>query len=643
MLIIRRRRSLLLSLLGFLLASVLTALIYWSGLHGGFFFDDSTSILIPQGIRMDSLSLAAFRDALSSAQAGPLGRPLTQLSFALNYYFAGLEPFAFKLTNLAIHLVNALLIFVLAHQLLVSSRPKAELRSCTIAAWALAIAWMLHPIQLLAVLHVVQRATSLSAFFLLAALLLHISARKPGSSTRTGRLLVAWGIIWPLSFLCKETGLLFPLFALAWELIPRRAAVGGLDRFAKSFAALIALTLFACSIYALSSSGQWLWAGYEFRSFSLSERLLTEGRVIWFYLGLIFFPRQGALGLQHDDLIISSGFFTPWTTLPALAGIAGLIWLCWRTRTRNPLVSFGIAWFLVGHLLESTALPLEIAHEHRNYLPLFGILLVLASGLVRALNTHGPIKTLGITLATVTLVFLPFITALRSHQFGEEIRRSDLEVQFHPDSARAQYEAGRNLVELTDASNPGTPSYSFARKYFERSVKLDESFKLGYIGLIHLNCTAGIPVKHTWVDELEHRLRSMPFAPGDRSMMYGLKEMSITGTICLSRPEMGRLFTAALANPCVSPGIQGLLLSWLADYYWLREHDLAAAQGALRQSLELNPGNPSNRLKWAQLVLLSGKPEKARQLLLELQNAQLSAEERKTRTELLTGFNITGR
>lgn len=618
-------------------------LIYWSGLHGGFFFDDGVSILYAQGIRMDSLSLTTLRDALSSVQTGPLGRPLVQLSFAFNYYFGELNPFYFKLTNLAIHLANSLLIFLLARSLLAINTKKEDLRNYTLTAGFLAMVWLLHPIQFLAILHVAQRATSLSAFFLLAAFLLHIGARKPGNPTNKGKLLVAWAVFWPLSFLCKESGLLLPLFALAWELIPRRSAIGSLDRFSRIFTTLITLTLLACTIYALSPSGHWLWAGYEFRSFTLVERLLTEGRVLWFYLGLIFFPRLSAFGLQHDDLIISTTLATPLTTLPALAGIAGLIWLCWRLRSRLPLVAFGTAWFLMGHLLESTALPLEIAHEHRNYLPLFGILLIMANGLVIALNSHGPIKTLGITLAVVMLTFYPFITTFRSQQFGDDIRRTDLEAEFHPNSARAQYEAGRNLVEFTDVSNPAAPSYSFARKYYERSGKLDPSFKHGWVGLIHLNCTAHIPAEPEWTSELARRLRDTPFAPGDRSLMYNLKEMAIAGTLCLSRTDVDALFDAALANTKVDPSVQSMLHSWHADYLWLNEHDLAAAQAALSKSLKINPGNPSNRLKWAQLVLLSGEPEKARQLLLELQDTQLSAEERKTRTELLAGFNITGR
>lgn len=637
-------RSLIPSTAGFLISAftfTVAVIVYWSGLHGGFFFDDGTSILHAKAIHVDQWSLPTLRDVFLSAQAGPLGRPITQLSFALNYYFSELNPFYFKLTSLAIHLANSLLVYYLARNLLAAHTSNAKPCNKTVVAAFLTIAWLLHPIQLLAILHVAQRATSLSALFLLAALLMHISARSPGLSTNNCKLIVAWGVFWPLSMLSKEIGVLFPLFALAWELIPRKSTVGRLDHFAKAFTFLVALSWLAASIYAISPMGRWLWAGYEFRSFTLVERLLTEGRVLWTYLGLMFFPRLSAFGLQHDDLIVSTGLLTPWTTLPALVGIAGLMWLCWRLRSRAPLVAFGIAWFLIGHLLESTALPLEIAHEHRNYLPLFGILFIVANGLAKALNSHGPIKTLGASLAVVMLTFYLLITALRSHQFGDDIRRTDLEAQFHPKSARAQYEAGIKLVEFTDVSDPTMPSYSFARKYYERSGELDPSFKHGWVGLIHLNCTAGIHARPEWTSELERRLRGTPFAPGDQSLMHNLKEMAIAGTLCLSRKEVDGLFLAALGNPMVDPNVQSLLLSWYADYLWLREHDLVAAQAALSKSLNINQSNPSNRLKWAQLALLSGNPEQARELLIDLKESQLSAQERITRTELLTGLNIT--
>ena len=113
-------------------------------------------------------------------------------------------------------------------------------------------------------------------------------------------------------------------------------------------------------IYALLPAGKWLWAGYELRSFTLLERLLTEARVLWFYLGLIVLPRFEAFGLYHDDISLSTGLLMPWTTLPALLGLAGLVGIAWHVRNRAPLLAFGIAWFLIGHSLESTVLPLEI-------------------------------------------------------------------------------------------------------------------------------------------------------------------------------------------------------------------------------------------------------------------------------------------
>jgi hypothetical protein len=126
-------------------------------------------------------------------------------------------------------------------------------------------------------------------------------------------------------------------------------------------------------VYVLLGHAQWLWAGYDLRPFSLVERLMSEGRILWFYLGLMVAPRMAAFGLYHDDIAVSTGLFSPWTTLPALLGLAGLAWLAWRVRKSAPLAAFGIAWFLIGHSLESTVLPLELAHEHRNYLPLLGV------------------------------------------------------------------------------------------------------------------------------------------------------------------------------------------------------------------------------------------------------------------------------
>ncbi|MBI5006921.1 MAG: pilus assembly protein PilF [Nitrosomonadales bacterium] len=617
------------------LAGAFLVAIYWPGLHGGFFFDDGPSILQAEEVRLESLSVESLRQVFQSGHAGPSGRPVAQLSFALNHYSSGFDPFVFKATNLAIHLANGVLLLYLLIHLLATAMPSARQRNVLVVAGAAAALWLLHPIQLLPVLHVVQRMTSLSAFFLLAALLLHILGRERGGRAGAMRLVLAWGLFWPLSYFSKETGVLFPLFALAWELIVRRSSSGELDRFARGLATLAGLSLLAAAVYMLAPAGQWLWAGYDIRPFSLGERLLTEGRVLWFYFGLILLPRLEALGLYHDDIAISTGLFAPWATLPALAGLAALVWCAWWLRRRASLVSFGIAWFLIGHALESTVLPLEIAHEHRNYLPLLGIVLVAACALLHALESTGVRKTIGVALAITALAYFPFVTALRAHQFGDDVRRTQIEAQHHRGSSRAQYEAGIVLAGLPEAALPNSPIHAFARRHYELAGELDRDSKFAWLGLIHLSCKAGMPVERAWVSELSRRLRESPFAPADRNLLYSLKEMSIEGGICLARPDMERLFSAAFVNPTVSPFVQAMLYSWYADYLMLREHDLPAASAALASSLRLVPANPSNRLKWAQLVLLEGRRDEAAQLLKALQDAPLSSSEKRTAMKLL--------
>lgn len=616
---------------------LLCAAAYWPGLYGDFFFDDEPNILQVEALRLDSLSMASLREALGSGLAGPSGRPVAQLSFALNHYFSGgFDPFAFKATNLAIHALAGLLVFFLGLRLFDTGAPQAPRGSRQASAALLAAAWLLHPLLLTTVLYAVQRMNGLSALFLFAALLLHARGREAGGAAGAAQVALAWGLAWPLSFLSKETGALFPLFALAWELILRRKRAGRLDRYARLLAVLTGLTFAAGAIYAALPAGKWLWAGYAFRPFSLAERLLTEGRVLWLYLGLILLPRLEAFGLHHDDVVLSTGLFEPWTTLPAWAALAGLVWLAWRLRAKAPLASFSIAWFFVGHLLESTVLPLELVHEHRNYVPLFGVLLALVSALPQALAAPGPRKTLGITVAAVALVYCGFVTALRAHQFGDETRRSQIEVQHHPDSARAHYEAGRAVAMLDQSADAEGPTYFFARTHFERAGELDTGFKLGWLGLMHLTCRAGKPVDPAWTEALAGRLRETPFGPGDQSLMFSLKEMAIAGTLCLERMDIESLFAAARANPTVTPPVRAKLHSWLADYLALGVRDLTAARAELDRSLAIAPYNPSNRLKRAQLAFLLGEHAEASRRLDELREARLSAAERATWSQLRT-------
>lgn len=615
---------------------MLVAAIYWSGLGGSFFFDDSPNILSKSGVALQNLSWAALADLWQAGGAGPLGRPVAQISFALNHYFSGFDPFFFKLTNLVIHLVNGLLILALASLLL----PVDERRRSVSAVLPLLVMmlWLVHPIQLLAVLHVTQRMTSLSALFMLAALLCHIHGRRSSGGAGFGWLLCGWLLLWPLAIYSKESGLLLPLFAAAWEIFIRPKQAGGVDRLGRNFLGLVAAAILIAMVYGFTAEGQWLWRGYAFRAFSMGERLLTECRVVFLYLGQVFFPRFEAFGLFHDDLVISRSLLTPWTTLPAVLGILLASWLPWYWHRRCPLAAFGIAWFLVGHLLESTALPLELMHEHRNYLPLFGVVLAVVSGLSMLLERIPTQRTLILVLSGACIAYLGFVTALRSHQFGDELRRTQLEAQHHRNSARAQNDAGRLLLEYAAVDGRHSPTYGLARAHFELANSIDPNMKFSLLGLLLLNCQVGLPVDSAWVEELAKRLQYTPMAPGDRNVLYSLRGLQIERRLCLERGEVERLFSAAASNVSSDPGGRAMFYSWLADYLWLGERDLGAASAALDHAIMMSPGNPSYLLKRAQLHLLAGERHLSRKLLEGIAASSLPADERETREELLSGL-----
>lgn len=618
------------SLLSIFFPALLVALVFGPALGGGFLFDDFGNLLENEYLRIKELSFDSLRSAALSGAAGPLGRPVAYLSFALNYYVnSSFDPHSFKAVNLALHGLTAIIVALFSKRLLDEVHPSLAERQRIAIAIVLSALWALHPIQLLPIAHVVQRMTILSALFLFCALWLHTVSRNMAGNRGILGLGMAWCALWPLSFLSKENGLLFPLFVLAWEVIVRPRQAGRLDGFAKALSGLCLLVATIGLIWLLSQTGNGLLAGYEYRDFTLYQRLLTEGRVLWFYISLIALPHLESFGLYHDAFPVSKDILDPLATLFAWPAIVFVLGVAWHFRKKSPLASFGVFLFFIGHALESSILPLELVHEHRNYLPLFGLLLAAAEVvLVLARRGAGLGKTVALALCASLSVYYVFTTVLRAHQYGEDLRRTQLEVEHHPDSARAQYEAGRYMAGLPTATRAGSMMYVMARLHYEKSFKLNSQIKIPLVGMLYLECRAGAPVPKWAVGELAKRLRETPFTPGDSSVMFSIRNLLMEVNHCLGREDVDLIFEAALGNSRLKDHPRMLIHAWYADslVYSAREYQGALVQ--LGKASQLHPMHPSVQLRIIQLEILSGHQSKAREMMAILVPSGLSPPER---------------
>lgn len=612
---------------------VLTVLLaYWPGLHGQFIFDDYPNIVLDNSLFINTLAPSELWSIFNGGVAGPFGRGLARLSFALNYYWAGLDPFAFKSTNLVIHLLNGYLIYLLARACLMTvgraSIVDADGLPDRKVALFISAVWLIHPIQLLPVLHVVQRMTSLAAFFVFLSMLLYIKGRMAVGRKSILLLLLAWLVIWPLGIFSKETALLFPIFVILWELVLNRARVDRLDGIARFLVVIFGCVGGGLLWYLFSPPGAWLWSGYQFRDFTPLERVLTEARVMWIYVHQIFLPEYEAFGLYHDDLVLSRSLWDPPVTALALLSLSAIFLLSLIFIRKFPLFVFGVLWFMAGHLLESSVFPLELMHEHRNYLPSFGLFLATASLLVDA---RLPRERQGVflILAGAFLGYCIFLTTLRSHQFGNELRRSQIEAQHHRQSPAAHIDAGRVLANSDDARDSSNPAYSLAIRHFELSAELDPKSKMGLMGMIGLSCMSQVPPNTAWIDSLATRLHDTPFAPGDQNVLYFLKEVAIEQTNCLSPDLVSALFSAAATNESAQNGVVAAIKSWEADYYWLGLKNLPLARASLNQALLIAPAHHGMRLKKIQLDYLAGDLDAARREMVLLESEGVMGDDKR--------------
>lgn len=598
---------------GLLLLIAFAGLIYVPGLSGPFVFDDYNNIVHNKALAAAATDLGALWQALMGGFAGPLKRPISILSFVFNFATTGLDPFWFKLTNVVIHLVNGLLVFAVARAALrLRNRLHGEFRDATGVALAVAALWLVHPAQLTSVLYVVQRMTSLSATFLFAGLYVYIVARTRLADGRPARVLLWLGVpaLALASALAKENGLLLFLYASVMEacLFDFRAArarrPGSLAQWHLVF---VVLPTAAAAAWLLVHT-DWSGAPSLTRPFNAIERLMTESRVLFLYLKVLALPTLPDLALFYDDFTISRRLLEPVTTLAAVAGLLGMAGVALVARRRLPWFSFAVAWFLVGHLIESTVILLELVHIHRNYVAYLGPVMASVVGVGDLLGR----RRVRLAKVLVGLLVLAFgvVTAQRAHQWNDPFALAIYEVHHRPNSARANYELGR-LYFIADNAKPNAEHRALARQHFERAMALDPYSIGAPVALLILDGGPRHRPGDPALGALLERLASRPIISKEIHFLRSLVECQAKEDCRRPPQEMLEVFGKAVSQPALSAEMKADVLAIMGLYYANTLNDLPACIRTMEESVKAMPRDPNYRLNLAQAYMVAGQLDKA--------------------------------
>lgn len=580
-----RREVLLLALLFFI-----PLVIYWPGLYGDFFLDDYPHIILNQAIQINRLDYDSLWAAANSTSAGPLGRPLALVSFALNYYSTGLNPYYFKLTNLLIHALTSIGVFYLLRRITASIAPDYARQIAFIAA----LLWAVHPLNVSTVLYAVQRMTGLATLFMVWGMVAYGYGREcllENKQAGWGWILLGLAV-GGVALFAKETAALILGYLLVIELLVFRFTMpSAIQRHALqgAYVAIIGLPLVWALTTHLFSPG-WIDSAYANRSFTLGERLLTEARVVWDYLYLTWLPNIQSMGLYHDGYRISRDLFDP-STLAATGTHIVLLGAAFFLRRQWPLLLFATMWFYIGHSAESTVLPLELKYEHRNYLPMLGMLLLMAHGVyaasARLKNTH---KIRVLVLAAIVLTF-GGSAFVRTSQFGDFWGFAGMEAEHHPESSRANQNAAISIIKVMTETGKSSPELiAQTTEYLQRSVQANQDSTAPlFTAILFLPEFTHQPPPAEFVEELSLRMSHALLEANINTYFNALLRQAEEGALMLTSKQVHTLFEHAEANPHIRKKIKADIIAVRAAYAQSIEHDNAKARTIIDRALATDP------------------------------------------------------
>jgi hypothetical protein len=411
---------------------LITPFIFWPGLPSGLMLDDGPQLIqILQQITAENWP-TKYKEYIFS-NSGHFSRPIPMATFIFNAVISGKDIWYWKLTNVIFHILSAFTVFLLTRNILLFNKNVSSSK-LTMVCLSISILWLVHPLHVSTVLYLVQRMAILTTLFVFSALTCFIYGVKKECNHENGKyyFFSSLFIFFPLSILSKESGILFPVYALLLNQYLSHQSIYT-DRVKQRIRPyIISLwSIIICGfigfIYYFDSL---ILDAYHFREFTLTERLLTQSRVIFLYLYQIIIPIPSSMGFFHDDILLSKSLFYPYITLFSVIGIFVTSIFLILNFKKLGLFAFGILFFLSSHLIESTFFPLEIAFEHRNYIGSWGVILAVVYSLFKLTK-----KTFTASIIIIALL-LSGLTFYRSSIWGNPNLMYPHMLAIHPQSKR---------------------------------------------------------------------------------------------------------------------------------------------------------------------------------------------------------------
>ena len=442
---------------------VFVLIIYSNSFDCSFHFDDETSILNNKKVK--SLSNFISFDTWTNIN----GRPLSYVTLAFNYNLNGLNTTGYHWFNVLAHTLAAILVFLLSKLLIgISLKELPEKKKIYVALGA-AFIFAAHPIQGMAVTYIVQRMSILSGLFYILSVLLYIKARQyhinKGLLSKTILLYFTTGLAGILALLSKQNAVTLPLM---WWLVElyfiRNKDQKAAKKYLIAFGGIILVGILSVVITDILPK--------ETEDISRWQYLISQFKVLVLYFQLLLFP----IGLNINHNIHVSGSLFGIYEIIGLVLFIFLVLMAIRFYKKQRLLSFGILWFFVTMSIESGIIPItDLMMEHRIYLPIYGIALVVAYGLFLLLKQN--IVRYSLVMILI-IIILGTVTYQRNFDWKTDRSIWTSSLQVTPDNPRALVYVGLSYVE---------EDLKVSLKYYNQALKIDSGYYHAWLnrGLVY--------------------------------------------------------------------------------------------------------------------------------------------------------------